>query len=487
MLERVFRRKSVKRVLEEMDHGTHRLHRALNAFDLTILGIGAIVGVGIFVLTGTAAARHAGPAVTLSFVISGTACAFAALCYAEFAALIPVAGSAYNYAYATLGEIIAWIIGWDLILEYIVASIAVAIGWSGYFVSILKALGITLPVWCSGSPGSVPGAIINLPAILIVLFLTTILVVGIKESAGLTSGMVFVKISTIIVFLLVGVFNVNPKNWFPFMPFGIKGVLRGAALVFFAYIGFDAVSTAAEETKNPQKNIPIGILASLAICTFLYLTVSAVLTGIVPYYKLNHPAPVAYGLSSIGFRWGSALVAAGAVAGITSVLLVMLMGQPRIFFSMSRDGLLWPWIYRVHPRFRTPYIAQIFTGLVVAGFSGFFDIGTIAELCNIGTLFAFTIVCGGVIILRYTHPEIKRPFRCPMVPWIPLLGICFCLGLMLSLPLITWIRFLAWLTIGLIIYFSYGARHSRLAESESYKPEASIKDSMEEPLVGASD
>jgi len=474
MVRRLFRRKFIHHILEEIDIEEHRLHRALNAFDLTILGIGAIVGVGIFVLTGNAAAVHAGPGVVLSFVISGIACTFAALCYAEFAALIPVAGSAYNYAYATLGELVAWIIGWDLILEYIVASIAVAIGWSGYFVNIvnsilLKFFGVTLPVWCSAAPGTVPGAVINLPAMFIVLFLTTILVIGIKKSARLTSVMVFVKLITVLVFILVGFSNVNPSHWVPFMPFGFKGVMAGAAIVFFAYIGFDAVSTVAEETKKPQKNIPIGIIASLAICTILYIVVAAILTGMVSFKELNHPAPVAHALNLIGFRWGSALVSAGAVAGITSVLLVMLMGQPRVFFSMSRDGLLWPWIYKVHPRFRTPYIAQIITGVVVAGFAGFIDIGTAAELCNIGTLFAFTIVCGGIAVLRYTHPGIKRPFRCPLVPLIPLLGICFCAGLMLALPKITWIRFVVWLIAGLFIYFFYGIRHSRLGEKMKHE------------------
>jgi APA family basic amino acid/polyamine antiporter len=335
----------------------------------------------------------------------------------------------------------------------------------------LKAIGINLPVWCSAAPGTVPGAIINLPAMFIVLFLTTILVIGIKESARLTSVMVFVKITTVLVFIAVGFSNVNPSNWIPFMPFGFKGVLAGAAIVFFAYIGFDAISTVAEETKNPQKNIPIGIIASLAICTFLYIVVAAILTGMVSFKELNHPAPVAHALNLIGFRWGSALVSAGAVAGITSVLLVMLMGQPRIFFSMSRDGLLWPWIYKVHPRFRTPYIAQIITGVVVAGFAGFIDIGTAAELCNIGTLFAFTIVCGGIAVLGYTHPEIKRPFRCPLVPLIPLLGICFCVGLMLALPKITWIRFVVWLIAGLFIYFFYGIKHSRLGKKMKHEPE----------------
>ena len=463
MLERLFRRKFIAHILEDIDHEKQRLHRALNAFDLTILGIGAIIGVGIFVLTGTASARFAGPGITLSFIISGAACTFAALCYAEFAALIPISGSAYNYSYATLGEIVAWIIGWDLILEYIVASIAVAIGWSGYFVSIIKAIGINIPVWCSATPGTIPGAIINLPAIFIVLFLTTLLIIGIKESARFTSIMVFVKLGTLLIFILIGIYNIQPAHWIPFMPFGFKGVITGAAIVFFAYIGFDAVSTAAEETKNPQRNMPIGIILSLGICSIFYIVVAAILTGIVSYRDLNSPAPVALALRLIGIRWGSALVSAGAVAGITSVLLVMLMGQPRIFFSMSRDGLLWPWISRVHPRFRTPYVSQLITGLIVSGFAGFIDIGTAAELCNIGTLFAFAIVCGGMIVLRVLYPDLKRPFRCPFVPWIPLLGIFFCVGLMLSLPKLTWIRFLVWFFIGLIIYLSYGIRHSRLA------------------------
>ena len=470
MVRRLFRRKFLHHILEDINSEKHRLRRVLNAFDLTILGIGAIIGVGIFVLTGVASARFAGPGIVLSFVISGFACAFAALCYAEFASLIPVAGSAYNYAYATLGEIIAWIIGWDLILEYVVSSIAVAIGWSGYFVNIMKAIGVSLPAWCSTTPGTAPGAIVNLPAIVIVLFLTAILVIGIKESARFTSLMVFVKLSALLVFILIGIFNINPSNWIPFLPFGFKGVMTGAAIVFFAYIGFDAISTAAEETKDPQRNMPKGIILSLGICTVFYIVASAILTGIIPYEKLNDPAPVALALNHIGFRWGSALVSAGAVAGITSVLLVMLMGQPRIFFSMSRDGLLWPWISKVHPRLRTPYVSQCITGAVVAGFAGFIDIGTAAELCNIGTLFAFTIVCAGIIALRIIHPKLHRPFRCPLVPLIPLLGIGFCVSLMFSLPRITWIRFGAWLLVGLFIYFLYGIKHSRLSDSATSRP-----------------
>ena len=462
-MKRLFRRKILTHILEELDIEQHRLHRALNAFDLTVLGIGAIIGVGIFVLTGVAAANYAGPGVILSFVVSGLACAFAGLCYAELASSIPVAGSAYNYAYATMGEMVAWIIGWDLILEYIVACIAVAIGWSGYFVRIMAVIGIEIPVWCSAAPGTKPGALINLPAIFITLFLTTILIIGIKESARFTSLMVFIKLLTVLVFIMVGFSHINPANWIPFMPFGLKGVVAGAAIVFFAYIGFDAVSTAAEETINPQRNMPIGILLSLGFCTILYIIVAAVLTGMVSYKSLNTPAPVADALTLVGFHWGSAIVSAGAVAGITSVLLVMLMGQPRIFFSMSRDGLLWPWISKVHPRFRTPYISQTLTGIVVAGFAGFIPIGTAAELCNIGTLFAFAIVCGGVVVLRQTHPELRRSFRCPLVPLVPLLGVFSCVCLMLTLPHITWVRFVVWLMLGLAIYFYYGIRHSHLA------------------------
>ena len=468
MVKRLFRRKFIHHVLEEIDMEQHRLHRSLNAFDLTVLGVGAIIGVGIFVLTGTASARFAGPGIILSLVISASACFFTAFCYAEFASLIPVAGSAYNYAYATMGEMIAWIIGWDLILEYIVASIAVAIGWSGYFVNIMKALGITIPVWCSSAPGTVPGAVFNLPAMLVVLFLTAILIIGMKESARFISIIVFVKLLAVVVFIAVGLFNIEPANWTPFLPFGFKGVMTAAAIIFFAYIGFDAISTVAEETKNPQRNMPIGIILSLIICTVLYILVAAVLTGMVSYKELNHPAPVAHALNMVGFKWGSALVSVGAVAGITSVLLVMLMGQPRIFFSMSRDGLLWPWIAKIHPRFKTPYIAQLLTGFAVALFAGFLDIGTAAELCNIGTLFAFCIVCGGVAILRRTHPEMKRGFRCPLVPLIPLLGISFCASLMLSLPQITWIRFAVWLIAGLFIYFFYGIKHSRMAVKERH-------------------
>ena len=467
MFQDFFRKKSISYIENLEPDASRHLKRTLTAFDLTCLGVGGIIGVGIFVITGVAAAKFAGPGVVLSFVIAMLACIFTALCYAEFSSLLPVAGSAYNYSYATLGELFAWIIGWDLALEYIVGAIAVSIGWSGYLLNILKAVGITLPVWCSGAPGSAPGAILNLPAAVIVLLLTALLVVGIKESARFVTVMVFVKLAAILTFLAVATSHVQPSNWTPFMPFGFSGVLTGAAIVFFAYIGFDAISTAAEETINPQRNLPIGIIASLVICTVLYIVVSAVLTGVVPYTELNTPAPIAYAMTSLGFRWGSALVSAGAVTGLTSVLIVLLMGQPRIFFAMSRDGLLWPWASKVHPRFKTPYRTQILMGLVVAFFAAFIDIGTAAELTNIGTLFAFALVCGGIIVLRATEPNLPRAFRCPLVPIVPLLGIGFCAWLMCNLPALTWIRFVVWLGLGLVIYFGYSRTHSHLATAKS--------------------
>lgn len=469
MFQSLFRKKSVTAVMMDEKEESTRLKRTLTAFDLTCLGIGGIIGVGIFVITGTAAAKYAGPAIPLSFVIAMFACIFTALCYSEFAALIPVAGSAYNYSYATLGEVFAWIIGWDLVLEYVVGSIAVAVGWSGYFVNIMKTLGLSIPAWCSAAPGTVPGAIINLPAALIVLLLTGLLVVGIKESARFTSLMVFVKLVAVLVFIAVGLSHIEPSNWQPFMPFGFQGVLTGASIVFFAYIGFDAVSTAAEEAKNPQRDLPIGIITSLAICTVLYIAVSAILTGVVSYTELDTPAPIAYAMNSLGFHWGSALISAGAVTGLTSVLIVLLMGQPRIFFSMSRDGLIWPWASKIHPRFKTPYRTQILTGVVVAVCAAFIDIGTAAELTNIGTLFAFAMVCTGVLVLRYKQPNLPRSFRCPWVPVVPILGIGFCVWLIMTLPNVTKLRFVAWFLLGFVIYFLYSRRHSKLAQSSTLK------------------
>jgi APA family basic amino acid/polyamine antiporter len=469
-MREAFRTKSIERILSDYEVQPHKLKRTLTAFDLTALGIGAIIGTGIFVLVGTAAVGNgtrpgAGPGLVLSFILSGAACLLAALCYAEFASMIPVAGSAYTYSYATLGEFFAWVTGWSLVLEYGVACTAVSIGWSGYFVSILHGFGIHLPPPLINAPYE--GGLVNLPAVLIVLALTGLLVIGVKESARVTGVIVAIKLTVVLFFIAVGAFEVDPANWSPFMPNGFAGVGAAAAIIFFAYIGFDAVSTTAEEARNPQRDVPIGIIASLVICTILYVAVSAVLTGIVPYSRIHVKAPVAEALSAVGYRWGSALVATGAVAGITSVLIVMLLGQIRVFYAMSRDGLLWPWLSAVHPQFGTPHHATLVTGTAVAILAGFVPIGVAAELTNIGTLFAFTLVCGAVLVLRKTRPEQKRPFRTPLVPIIPLLGMAACLGLIGFLPVVTWIGFLVWATAGLMLYFAYGFRHSKLGERQS--------------------
>lgn len=463
-MRRAFRTKSIEQILGDYEGQTHKLKRTLTAFDLTALGIGAIIGTGIFVLVGTAAVGDgdrpgAGPALALSFVLSGTACLLAALCYAEFASMIPVAGSAYTYTYATLGEFFAWVTGWSLVLEYGIACVAVSIGWSGYFVSILDRAGVHLPSELINAPYE--GGLINLPAVLIVLALTSLLVIGIKESARVTGVIVMIKIAVVLFFIAVGAFAVEPANWSPFMPNGFAGVGAAAAVIFFAYIGFDAVSTTAEEAQNPQRDVPIGIIASLGICTILYVVVAAVLTGIVPYTQIHVKAPVAEALNQAGIRWGGALVATGAVAGITSVLIVMLLGQIRVFYAMSRDGLLWPWLSAVHPRYGTPHHATLVTGVTVAVLAGFVPIGVAAELTNIGTLFAFTLVCGAVLVLRRTRPDLKRPFRTPFVPLVPALGMGACLGLIWFLPVSTWIGFLVWAAAGLMLYFGYGFRHSK--------------------------
>ncbi len=463
----LFRTKSIERILADSSAPEHRLKKTLTAWDPTALGIGAIIGTGIFVLIGTAIvgdARRpgAGPGIVLSFMLSGLTCALAALCYAEFAAMIPVAGSAYTYSYATLGELLAWLTGWNLILEYGVACVAVAIGWSGYFNNILKLCGIELPYWATHAPGE-DGGIANLPAAIIVLLVTMILVVGVKESARATGLIVLIKLAVIVFFIAVGAGGVNTANWSPFMPFGFDGVGAAAAIVFFAYIGFDAVSTTAEEARNPQRDLPIGIFASLFICTVLYIAVAAILTGLIPYSKIDIHAPVAEALSVAGYRWGAAVVAVGAVAGITSVLVVMMIGQIRVFFAMSRDGLLGPWLSAVHPRFRTPHHATYLTGIAVAILAAFIPIGDAADMTNIGTLFAFVLVCIGVVILRYTKPHHPRPFRMPLMPWIPLLGMLACLALMAFLPTLTWIRFVIWTIIGIAVYLMYGVRHSRLS------------------------
>ncbi|MEO8500131.1 MAG: amino acid permease [Vicinamibacteria bacterium] len=485
MAANIFQTKTLEQLTGDIEK-SKGLKRSLTALDLTLLGIGAIIGTGIFVLTGTAAANQAGPAITLSYVLAGLACGFAALCYAEFASMIPVAGSAYTYAYATLGEVIAWMIGWDLILEYAVGSMTVAIGWSGYFQRVLAKVDIILPTWMQAGPGILPGAVVNLPAVIIVLLIMVLLVIGVRESARFNGVMVMIKLLAVLIFLGVGFSHVKPTNWQPYAPYGWAGVMGAAAVVFFAYIGFDAVSTTAEEAKNPQRDLPIGIIASLVICTVLYIAVAAVLSGIVPvtHYRsiesslagtpIEAPeqitrflnAPVGYVLGSIGVGWADALVAAGAVAGITSVLLVMLMSQPRIFFSMSRDLLLPPGISKVHPKFGTPYITTIITCVVVALVAGFTRIEVVGEMTSIGTLFAFVVVCAAVMVLRVKRPDVKRPFTAPGGQFTPVLGVISCAYLMLSLAVLTWIRFLVWLDIGMLIYWFYSRTHSPMFNTE---------------------
>jgi basic amino acid/polyamine antiporter, APA family len=513
---RLFRTKSPELLMREAVAPERTMKRSLTALDLTALGIGAIIGTGIFGLTGTAAAGEqlapsvwktpllnflqawishgdiafgrpgAGPAIVFSFIVAAIACGFAALCYAELAAMIPVSGSAYTYSYATLGEIIAWIIGWDLILEYAVGNMAVAVGWSGYFVKLCGSLfGIKFPLWAITDHDTAVTTIatggdalkdfssttlpviaghsiaLNLPALVIVVLVTTLLVYGIRESARANTTIVIVKVAVVIFFIAFGSFMVNPTNWHPFVPNGFGGVMSGAAIVFFAYIGFDAVSTTAEETKNPQRDLPIGMMASLFICTLLYVLMSGVLTGIKKYtIFLGDSAAVATAFASK--PWAQALVSAGALAGMTSVLLVFQLGQPRIFMAMARDGLLPGYFARIHPRFRTPHITTIWTGIIVGGVAMLTDIGSLSDLTNIGTLFAFILVCLGVLVLRRTHPTRPRPFRVPLVPLFPILGVIMCFALMFSLPLETWLRFVVWLAIGLLIYRLYGIGHSRL-------------------------
>ena len=463
MREQLFRRKSTETLLAEAGPHASGLRRVLGAFDLTLLGIGAIVGAGIFVLTGVAAAKYAGPAIMLSFVVAGFACAMAALCYAEFASMIPIAGSAYSYSYATMGELVGWIIGWDLVLEYAVGAAAVAVGWSGYLNVILSGMGIHLPHALTHAPGGAGGGLIDLPALLIVLLVSAVLYVGISESARLNSIIVVIKLTAIAVVIIGGAFFVRPANWSPFAPFGWNGVMKGAAVIFLAYIGFDAVSTAAEEVVDPVRDLPIGILASLFVCTALYISVAAVLTGMVPAHLIDVKAPLAsaFVLRSLNFvAW---IVSMGAVAGLTSVLLVLLLGQSRIFYAISRDGLLPQAFSRVHPTYRTPYIPTTLTGIAVGLTAAFLPIQEIAELTNIGTLFAFVLVCLGVWILRRVEPALRRSFRTPLVPLVPILGVAFCTYLMASLPWVTWLRFFVWMFTGFVIYFGYGRFHSHLA------------------------
>ncbi len=472
----LFSRKSVAHLKEQAEEPEHGFRRVLGPVNLVSLGVGGIIGAGIFVLTGQAAAQYAGPAIVISFLISGIGCAFSGLCYAEMASMIPVAGSAYTYAYATLGEIIAWIIGWDLILEYLFGAATVAVGWSGYVVSFLKDLGITVPKALAAAPVDVVKGhwqmmgMVNLPAVFIVVLATILLVIGIRESANTNNIIVFTKIAVLILFVAVALPFINLANWHPFIPpqhggfghFGWSGVLRGAGVIFFAYIGFDAVSTTAQEARRPQKDMPIGILGSLAISTVLYIVVSLVLTGVISYTKLMVPDPLAVATDSIGPQlfWMRPIIKLGAIAGLSSVVLILLMGQPRVFFSMARDGLLPPAFARVHPRFRTPYVTTITTGILAAVVAGLFPIGILGELVSIGTLMAFMIVCLGVLVLRFNHPEIPRTFRTPWVPVVPILGAAICLLQMVMLPLDTWVRLIVWMIIGIIIYSTYGYRHS---------------------------
>ena len=509
----LFRRKTLDHLIGETIEPHQQLKRTLGPVQLTLLGVGAIIGAGIFSTVGTAAAGAAaeagasghlgaGPALVLSFVLVAIACGFAALCYSEFASMVPVSGSAYTYAYATLGELIAWIIGWDLILEYAVGNVAVAISWSDYFQSLLAGCRLPWPMWLgtdyrtalqgahaiakAKAAGIDPGTlgdlvarggqawaeaprllglpiVFNLPAVLIVALITWVLVRGIRESAGFNSAMVILKLVIIVFFISVGACYVKPANWTPFAPNGFAGVSSAAAIIFFAYIGFDAVSTAAEETRNPKRDVPIGIMASLIICTVIYVAVALVLTGMVRWDHFTGVAdPLAKAFSERGMNWTAGIISFGAVFATTSVLLVFQLGQPRIFFSMARDGLLPAWAAKVHPKYRTPHVTTILTGVFVAVFAAVTNINEVVELSNIGTLFAFVLVAAGILILRRSDPDRPRPFRTPLVPWVPLGAIVCCGYLMVELPLVTWVRFFVWLAIGLVFYYAYGFRHSRI-------------------------
>ena len=500
--------KPLKQLMAEAnEEGEHSLKRALGPVNLMTLGVGAIIGTGIFVLVGPAAAQYAGPAVALSFVVAGIVCAFAALCYSEFAAMIPIAGSAYSYGYATLGEFIAWIIGWDLVLEYAFGAATVASGWSGYFLGLMNDIGIHVSPRWTASPGtdlylyqghwktaaavamrlhagetlaSLPHVVAtaNLVAFFAIAVVTMVLIIGIKESANFNSLIVMIKIGVVLLFIGLGTaylmthHGLASANWHPFIPpneggtrYGIPGIMAGAASVFFAYIGFDAVSTAAQETKNPQRDMPIGIIGSLVVCTILYIIVALVLTGLVSYKALNVGDPIVVGIQATGHAWGTMLVEFGAVCGLGTTMLVMLFGQSRVFFSMGRDGLVWPWASKVHPKTRTPWISNIVFGLIAGIMPALLPVGKLAELVNMGTLLAFAIVCAGVWILRVRHPELHRPFKCPWVPVVPILGIVTSLYLVWTLPLLTKEVVFGWLLVGLIIYFTYSVRHSKVQQA----------------------
>ncbi|WP_436762071.1 amino acid permease [Streptosporangium sp. V21-05] len=481
----VLRVKSVEQSISDTEAPEHRLRKDLSALDLTVFGIGVVIGTGIFVLTGRVAREMAGPAVALSFVVAGVVCALAALCYAEFASTVPAAGSAYTFAFATLGEFPAWIIGWDLMLEMMLGAAVVAVGWSGYLTSLLASLGITLPGAIAGE-----GAVFNLPAALIVLVLTAVLVVGIKLSSRFNLVIVTIKLAVILLVVVAGLFFVRAANYTPFVPpskvtpaveglsapliqvlfgitpvaFGALGIFSAAAIVFFAYIGFDVVATAAEETRDPQRDLPIGILASLGICTVLYVAVSLVVVGMQPYGRLSEAAPLADAFKAVGQTWAASLISVGALAGLTTVVMILMMGMSRVMFAMCRDNLLPRGLAKVHPKYRTPYLITIMMGVVVAALAGLVPLATIAELVNIGTLFAFVVVSIAVVILRRTRPDLPRSFHTPLVPLVPVLSVLACLYLMLNLPVETWLRFVTWMLLGILIYFGYGYRHSRLSE-----------------------
>lgn len=485
----MFKRKPLSLLHEEMK-SDNRLRRVLGPWSLTSLGIGCIIGAGIFVITGYAAHFKAGPALIVSFVVAGLACVFAALCYAEFASMAPVAGSAYTYAYATMGEFLAWIVGWDLILEYTVASASVAHGWSKYFQNLIGMFHVNVPFALSRAPFdfdpskggfAATGSWCDLPALVIAAILTVVLVIGIRESSRFNNVMVVVKVAVVLLVIVVGAFFVKAANWHPFAPYGWAGLsvfgktllgqtgadgapvgmMAGAAMIFFAYIGFDSVSTHAEEARNPRRDVPFGIVTSLLVCTVLYIAVTIVLTGMVPYDQIDVDAPVAAAFQRVGLRWGQFVVSCGAVAGITSVMLVLMLSQPRVLLAMARDGLLPERFFgAVHPRFRTPWKATILTGVAVGAMASFIPLGILAELVNIGTLLAFVIVCVAVLVMRYSNPRAERPFRCPWVPLVPVLGVLFCLVLMFSLPPANWLRLLIWMLAGMLIYFAYGRHHS---------------------------
>jgi APA family basic amino acid/polyamine antiporter len=479
-MRNLFATKNVTDLVQEAD-GEHELRRALGPWNLITLGIGAIIGAGIFVITGQAAAQFAGPAIVISFVLAAITCAFAGLCYAEFASMIPLAGSAYTYSYATLGELIAWIIGWDLILEYAFGAATVAVSWSGHLRAFLHDLGLTLPKLPESTLTLSKTALhvkFDYVGFLVIMLVTSVLVIGIKESANFSSAVVLLKVAVVCMFVTIATaflasHSWQPNHWHPFIPtntgerghFGWSGILRGAGVVFFAYIGFDAVSTAAQEAKNPKRDMPIGLLVPLVICTILYIMVSALLTHLVPYNQLNVPDPVVQGIRATGQQWATFLVELGALAGLASVMLVMLLGQSRVFYSMSRDGLLWPWAARIHPRFRTPYISSIVVGFIVAVLAMLLPLEVLDEMTSVGTLLGFALVSAGVLVMRKTHPHLHRPFKTPLVPVIPILAIIFSTGLIVSLAPATQFRLIAWLLVGLLIYFNYGRKHSKVQMS----------------------